>query len=250
VINALGQPQRILLIGGTSDIGLAIVSKLATRDTEVVLAGRHLDALHAAGAHLGDAVRAIDVVQLDVADTASHAHVLGEQFSRDIDVVILAAGVLPEQAQAMADPHSAVESLAVNGFGAASLTLLSHRLLAKQGHGQLVLLSTVAAARPRPSNFIYGAGKVMLDFLGQGLVESPDPRVNVLLVRPGFVHTKMTVGMSAAPFSVSAARVAEGVAQWSASARRSRVIWVPSLLANVSRVLTMLPLAVLKRLDR
>ena len=40
VIDALGRPQRILLIGGTSDIGLSIVTSLAGKGTEVILAGR------------------------------------------------------------------------------------------------------------------------------------------------------------------------------------------------------------------
>ena len=250
VIDALGRPQRILLIGGTSDIGLSIVSSLAGKDTEVILAGRNLETLQEAAGELTGSGATAQVRSLDVTDLPAAGPVLDEVFGRDVDIVVIAAGALPVQSAVLNDPQAAQRTLAINGHGAASLLLACHTRMCAQGHGQIVVLSSIAAVRPRPSNFIYGAGKAMVDFLARGLVESPDPRVSVLLVRPGFVRTKMTAGLVAAPFATASASVADAVARWSRRGASSRIIWVPAVLKHVARVMSLLPLALLRKIDR
>jgi len=250
VIDSLGRPQRILLIGGTSEIGLAIVSSLSTATTEVVLAGRDAVRMAAAAGALADCSAGVQVFEMDVTDSSGSSKTLNEIFTREVDIAIIAAGALPVQAAALADARTARSALEVNGYGAAAALLTCHEQMRNQGHGRLVALSSIAAARPRPSNYIYGAGKAMLDFLCRGLVESPDPRVQVLLVRPGFVRTKMTAHMPTAPFATDPATVAASVAAWSNKSRGSQIMWVPAVLQHVARVMSLLPLALLRKLDR
>lgn len=246
MINALGEPQRIIVFGGTSHIALAIVGRLATRPCEVVLVGRDRAALDAAAADLATRGHSVEVVESDALAVPRHAGCVSSIFSREVDVVVIAAGQLPEQQ--LTDVSAAVESLQVNGIGASSWLLHSYELLRRQGHGVLVVLSSFAVARPRPSNFLYAAGKVMLDYLARGLVDSGAPGVNVLLVRPGFVRTRMTAGMKRAPWSVRADVVAAAVADRVTGP--SQVVWVPGALRWVSKVIAAMPLSLLRRVDR
>ena len=65
----------------------------------------------------------------------------------------------------------------------------------RQGHGVIVALSSVAGERVRRSNFVYGSTKAGMDgfYLGLGEALRGTAR-GVLVVRPGFVHTRMTEG--------------------------------------------------------
>ena len=85
-------------------------------------------------------------------------------------------------------------------------------MLRGQGHGRILVLSSVAGYRVRRSNFVYGAAKAGLDGFAKGLGEAVrGTGVSVHVVRPGFVRTKMTEGRPAAPFAVGPDRVAEDV---------------------------------------
>ena len=71
-----------------------------------------------------------------------------------------------------------------------------------RGRGTIVVLSSVAAVRPRKANFVYGSAKAGLDAFARGLADSlHGTGVRVLLVRPGFVLGRMTAGMPAAPLA-------------------------------------------------
>ena len=96
--------------------------------------------------------------------------------------------------------------------------------LRAQGHGTLVLLSSVAGERVRRSNFVYGSSKAGIDGYYQGLAASlASSGVHVMIVRPGFVHTKMTDGLKAAPLSVTPDAVADAVVRWHRARSRRRV---------------------------
>src|SRR5205823_8116543 len=184
------------LLGGTSDIGLAVVRAMASGPLRtVVLAGRRKDGLDDAAAGVRSAgIKDVDTVLFDAGDTASHGTMIDDVFDRhpDIDVVLMAHGVLGDQEQAEANPDEAVRILETNFVGSASLGLHAARRLKEQGHGTLVVLSSVAGERARRVNFVYGSSKAGLDAFFQGLGDSlVGTGVRVLIVRPGFVRTKM-----------------------------------------------------------
>jgi len=98
-----------------------------------------------------------------------------------------------------------------------------------QGQGTVVVLSSVAGERARPSNFVYGSSKAGLDAFAQGLGDSVrDAGLRVMVVRPGFVTTKMTTGMEPAPLSTTPEAVADAVASGLASGKE--LVWVPATL--------------------
>ena len=243
--------RRVLLIGGTSEIGLAIVRRLASDGpVRPYLIGRDRDRLAGAVAELersGCAEGEIDVVDAD--DLGSHAGVLARAFERTggFETVVLAIGVLGGQAALDADRDEALEVMRVNFVGAGSLLLESLRRLREQGSGELILLSSVAAERPRASNPIYGAAKAGLDSLAQGLADAAaGSGVRVLVVRPGFVTTRMTEGLDEAPMATTAQAVADATVRGLAAG--AHTVWVPGRLRLVFAVLRHLPRAVFRRL--
>jgi decaprenylphospho-beta-D-erythro-pentofuranosid-2-ulose 2-reductase len=135
----------------------------------------------------------------------------------------------------------------INFLGTGSLLLHTLRKLREQGSGTLIVLSSVAAERARASNAVYGAAKAGLDALAQGLADScAGTGVRVLVVRPGFVRTRMTAGLKPAPFATTPEAVADATVR--ALEGRAHTVWVPRALRLVFAVLRHVPRPVYRRL--
>ena len=248
--DALERPTSILVLGGTSDIAVATVKALRSPALRrVVLAARPsaarddvVSALSASG------VPGVTALDFDAADTASHEALLEQVFAEgDVDVVIVAFGVLGDQQDFEDNPDHAVEAAQVNYVGGLSVCLRTARHLTVQGHGSIVVLSSVAGERARRSNFVYGSTKAGLDAMASGLADAlHGTGVHVLVVRPGFVHTGMTEHLDPAPLAATAEQVADAVV--SGLRRRSTVVYVPAALRVVMSGLRHLPRAVFRRL--
>lgn len=249
--NAFGDPQTIVLLGGTSEIGQAIVRRLAGSATRaVVLASRHPEAANGFATELRDQYRcAVETVAFDAADHAAHQAFVQGLADRhgDLDVVVLAFGVLGDQAAFDLDPAAAAAAVDINFTGSVSAGLAVADLLRRQGHGRIVFLSSVAGERVRKANFVYGASKAGQDGFAQGLGDSlAGSGASVLVVRPGFVTSKMTTGLKPAPFATTPEAVA---AVTVAGLRRGkRTVWAPGLLRLVFSVFRHLPGAVWRKL--
>jgi decaprenylphospho-beta-D-erythro-pentofuranosid-2-ulose 2-reductase len=252
VIDALGNPQSLLVLGGTSDIGMATARRLVqARTRRVVLAGRPSTQLDAAAELLRTAgADHVEVVPFDAEDTEAHGAVVDQAFAGgDIDVVLLAFGVLGEQAAQERDPGLAVHAAMVNYVGAVSVGLHVSARLRTQGHGVLVVLSSVAGERARRANFVYGSTKAGLDAFSQGLGDAlHGSGARVLVVRPGFVRTKMTAGRQEAPMTTTPEAVAVAITDGIRSGRHT--VWVPARLQQVMAVLRHLPRGLFRRLAR
>jgi decaprenylphospho-beta-D-erythro-pentofuranosid-2-ulose 2-reductase len=243
--------KRVLLVGGSSEIGLAIVRRLAAEGpVRPYLLGRDRGRLETAVAALArDGVPGAELELVDADHLADHAGAVARVFERmgTVDVVVLAVGVLGAQQGLDADRAQALEVMRVNFVGTGSLMIECLERLRGLGRGTLVVLSTVAAERPRAGNAIYGAAKAGLDALAQGLADATaGSGVRVLVVRPGFVHTKMTAGLDPTPMSTTPEAVADATVR--ALAGRAHTIWVPSRLRWVFVVLRHLPRALYRRL--
>ena len=243
--------RRVLLLGGTSEIGLAIVRRLAAAGpVRPYLVGRDRHRLETALAELErEGCQPGEVDVLEATDLNAHGEVIGRAFQNGggFDLVILAVGVLGAQAGLDAERREAIEVLEVDFLGSGSLLLESLHRLREQGRGQLVVLSSVAAERPRAGNAIYGAAKAGLDALAQGLADAEaGSGVHVLVVRPGFVKTRMTAGLDPAPMSTTAEEVASATVR--ALATRGHTVWVPARLRLVFSILRHLPRPVYRRL--
>ncbi|HET6866053.1 MAG TPA: SDR family NAD(P)-dependent oxidoreductase [Solirubrobacteraceae bacterium] len=234
-----------LLVGGTSEIGLAIVRRLGAE--RVWLLGRDEAGLARVAADFDGPT--VEVGLVDADDVDAHRAAIARAFDEadGFDMVVIAVGVLGAQAGLDADPREAIEVMRVNFLGAGSLLLESLRQMRRRGKGTLILLSSVAAERPRASNTIYGAAKAGLDALAQGLADAiASSGVRVLVVRPGFVKSRMTARLDPAPFATTPEAVA--IATVAALRGRANTVWVPGRLRLIFAILRHLPRSVYRRL--
>jgi decaprenylphospho-beta-D-erythro-pentofuranosid-2-ulose 2-reductase len=251
VRDAVGAVQSVLILGGGSDLGVAIARELAGRRARtIVLAGRdperfagRADELRAAGA------TRVETLAFDATDFASHPGFVDDVFALlgDLDLVVIAFGVLGDADKAERDATVALEIVQTNYTGVVSVTTPLAQRFEAQGHGTIVLLSSVAGERVRKANFVYGSSKAGADGYFQGLGDRlAGTGVHVMIVRPGFVHTKMTAGMDDAPLSTTPEAVATAVvaALW----RNREIIWVPSQFRWVMAVLRHIPRSIFRRL--
>lgn len=243
----------VLILGGRSEIGTAVAARLAARGCgTVVLAARRAGDLDAEEAELRRAgATAVGRAEFDADDLGSHAAVLAEVEERFgvPATVVVAFGVLGDQALAERDPAAAVAVVHTDYTAQVHvLTLLAERMRSA-GRGSLVVFSSVAGVRVRRANYVYGSAKAGLDGFASGLADAlAGTGVRLLLVRPGFVVGRMTAGMSPAPFSSTPGQVADAVV---AGLRRRRgEVWVPAVLRPVFFLMRLLPRPVWRRLPR
>ena len=242
--DALASPQSVLLLGGTSEIGLAIVRAFVrSRCHTVVLAARDPAACAAAADELRRlGATTVETIAFDALDPASHQEVIAAAFAvaGDLDVVVQAFGALGDQTTFDADPLATVDVLRTNYEAVVTTGLAVAERFRAQGHGTLVLLSSVAGARARRSNYVYGSTKAAADAFAQGLGDAlVDAGARVVVVRPGFVHSRMTEGMAPQPFATTPDAVADVVVR--GLQRGREVIWAPPVLQLVFGVLRLLP---------
>jgi decaprenylphospho-beta-D-erythro-pentofuranosid-2-ulose 2-reductase len=94
---------------------------------------------------------------------------------------------------------------------------------------------------------MYGSTKAGFDGFFLGLGEAlREYGVHVLVVRPGFVKSKMTAGLEEAPLAVTPDQVAEAVVD--AIKARRQLIWVPGTMRVVMSGLRHVPRPVFRKL--
>lgn len=252
MIDALGEPQSVLVLGGSSEIARATILALPRhRLNRVILAGRPSPELTQAAEALTSAgVQGVETVDFDAANTDSHERIINTLFDAgDIDVALLAFGVLGDQMQAEADPSHAVHLATVNYTGAVSTGLHVARRMRAQGHGSIVVMSSVAGDRARRSNYVYGSSKAGLDAFAQGLGDAlAGSGVHVMVVRPGMVRTRMSAGLPEAPMTTNAEDVAAAIV---AGLRKGKhTIYAPAPLRFLMTAVKAVPRPVFRKLPQ
>jgi decaprenylphospho-beta-D-erythro-pentofuranosid-2-ulose 2-reductase len=251
VFDATGNPQAILLLGGTSEIGLAICERyLCNTSARIVLAclpddpGRDdaVAQMKAAGA------RSVDLIDFDAVDTDSHPKVIDEAFANgDIDVAIVAFGLLGDAEELWQNQRKAVQIAEINYTAAVSVGVLLADRMRRQGFGQIIAMSSAAGERVRRSNFVYGSTKAGLDGFYLGLSEAlREYGVRVLVIRPGQVRTRMSAHIKEAPLTVDKEYVADLAV--TASAKGKELVWAPGAFRYVMMVLRHIPRPIFRKL--
>jgi len=251
VIDAVGNPQTILLLGGTSEIGLAICERyLRNAPAHIVLAalpddpGREdaVAQMQAAGA------KSVRLVDFDALATDSHPGVIDECFSAgDVDVAIVAFGLLGDAEELWQNQRKAVQIAGINYTAAVSVGVLVGEKMRSQGFGQIIAMSSAAGERVRRSNFVYGSTKAGLDGFYLGLGEAlREYGVHVLVIRPGQVRTRMSAHVKEAPMTVDKEYVADLAV--TASAKGKDLVWAPGAFRYVMMVLRHIPRAIFRKL--
>lgn len=260
VFDGTGNPQTILLLGGTSEIGLAICERyLRDASARVVLACMPGDPLRdAAKVQMEQAgAKSVEAIDFDALDTASHPAVIaaagggdvpaGDGTPRDIDVAIVAFGLLGDPEELWQNQVKAVQIAEINYTAAVSVGVLLGDKMRAQGSGRIIAMSSAAGERVRRSNFVYGSTKAGLDGFYLGLGEAlREFGVRVLVIRPGQVRTRMSAHVKEAPLTVDKEYVAELAV--TASAKGKDLVWAPGPFRYVMMVLRHIPRPIFRKL--
>jgi decaprenylphospho-beta-D-erythro-pentofuranosid-2-ulose 2-reductase len=251
VLDALGNPQTILLLGGTSEIGLAICERyLQNAHARIVLAAMPNDPgrddavaqISAAGA------RSVELIDFEATAPDSHPAMIDQAFANgDVDVAIVAFGILGDAEELWQNQRKAVLAAEINYTAAVSVGVLLGEKMRAQGFGQIIAMSSAAGERVRRSNFVYGSTKAGLDGFYLGLGEALKPSgVRVLVIRPGQVRTRMSAHVKEAPLTVDKEYVANLAV--TASAQGKELVWAPGAFRYVMMLLRHIPRSIFRKL--
>ncbi len=253
-------PQSLLVIGANSDIAVACVDALANGPLRcVTLASRRPVETQQRYQFLRQQHPNLEVHHTELPksahDTARQQQLVDNAATamRDIDTVLIAIGELGtvDSGIGRLDRFDEARRVAESTFTLPSiLALYAADALVRQGHGSLVVLSSAAALRPRRTNPMYGAAKAGLDGLVVALGERlHDTGVHVMVVRPGFVISKMTAQLGPTPrFAITPERVAADIVE--GIRKQRRVVWTPKWVAPVAVALQLVPSSLARRISR
>jgi decaprenylphospho-beta-D-erythro-pentofuranosid-2-ulose 2-reductase len=229
--------KGVVLVGSSSDIGLEILKSLRiAKDTKLITIGRHTSTqeklLWPYGEH--------EELFCDLESRESVDEILSKiRDLSEFDLVIFAVGYLPQELSDI-DFLDVRKTLRINSEGVILLLSAFANRLTQFGGGKMLLLSSVAASRPRIRNFTYGASKAAADFFAIGLASKyKADGVDIKVLRPGFVFSKMTKGFKPAPFAISI----QDVSKIAVAVLRSnrKVAYAPSFLKLLINLLKILP---------
>ncbi len=237
-------PSRILLLGGTSEIGLAIVEAYLARasnpkDVEVVLAARSSSPhLEVATAKLTKTGAKVSLLPFEATDYDAHPELISRVFESPVDLAIIAFGVLGDRTSDFANQQAAIEVFSVNTTATISVGVLVGQAMQRQGFGRVIALSSVAGVRVRHTNLVYGASKAGMDGFFLNLPNVLD-QVQVTVVRPGQVKTKMVKDAAKAQLQTTPKKVAKQVLRAVDSGRQ--IVWCPAIFRPIMALYRHLP---------
>ena len=248
--------QRIVIVGATSAIAehcarLWAADGPATLD----LIGRDERKLDAVAADLRvrspqSAIRAHVIDSADFSDPAA-VTALADRITAEHppDIVLIAHGSLPDQADCQTDLTAMREALMTNAVSPALFAEVFAGHLQRAGRGTLALIGSVAGDRGRKSNYVYGAAKGLVARYAQGLQHRfAGSAVKVVLIEPGPTATPMTAqlaqrGSRLANVEAVARTIIAGIASG------KPVIYAPTIWRLIMLVIRHLPAPVFNRMD-
>ncbi len=243
--------QRIVIFGATSGIAEAAARDFAKAGASFILVGRNPQALSDLCADLkvrGAASAESRIV--DLSDVATLPALCKDVHNTlgIVDVALIAHGVLPDQQEPLDLYMETLDLLQVNVVSPSLLMLDMLHIFRAQGHGHLVILSSVAGDRGRPSNYLYGSTKALLSTLGEGMaLESIGTNVRVLVVKPGFVDTKMTAAFKKGALWASAADVGGAIVK-AVSQGKNGVMYAPRFWQLIMLIVKNAPSFIVRRM--
>jgi short-subunit dehydrogenase len=249
----MNNKKRVVIIGATSAIAEHCARLwLEKQLIDLTLVGRDAQRIERVATDLE--VRSpqseIRIVQAEFLDPAAIvATVGGIVKSGRVDVVLIAHGSLPEQAECENDLQSCRDALEINGVSPVLYAEAFAREMEKANQGTIALIGSVAGDRGRESNYVYGAAKGLVTRYAQGLQHRfAGTGVKVVLIKPGPTDTPMTAhvkgkGAQLAPVEGVAKQIVEGVEAG------KPVVYAPGKWWLIMMVLRHLPAFVFNKMD-
>jgi decaprenylphospho-beta-D-erythro-pentofuranosid-2-ulose 2-reductase len=246
MLNSFNEYQRVLVLGGKSEIALGILRTInVSEDAQLMLMGRDISRSDVPSELRNSSVSFHNVNFLEIEKSTSLIEALFDK--GDIDLCVIAYAVLGDTESQLEDSNF-FSTLNTNFTSQAVLLNYVSKRMRMQKHGQILQISSVAGIRPQKYNFVYGASKAGVDFIAQGLQKICEPEnVFITILRPGFVRTKLSKGAPSAPFETNVDFVARSASR--ALRLRKKVAYSPPILAPIMLMIKIIPNSLMVRLE-
>jgi NAD(P)-dependent dehydrogenase (short-subunit alcohol dehydrogenase family) len=175
--------KKVVVVGGSSGIGLSTAELAKAEGAEVIIASRNADRLKAVAAKMG-----VTAIPADVTSDESVASLF--RACGAVDHVVVTAAQLrsgPFKTVSMEDVRSTMEGKFWGAWRVA-------RSAEIRAGGSLTLVSGYLSVRPRPNSAIVGAANGALESLTRSLALELAP-VRVNCVSPGIIDTPIRAAM-------------------------------------------------------
>ncbi len=242
--------KKILIIGASSAIAQATARNWAKQQAAFYLVGRDTTKLERIAQDLlVRGANKVNICTVDFMDITQHRSVIEDACGSlgNLDITLLTHGSLTDQLRAEQDNQYAVEETTLNFSTAVSfLTLVASRMEI-QGQGAIAVIGSVAGDRGRASNYVYGSAKAGLAAFTQGLRQRlSKSKVQVLLIKPGFVDTPMTQEFKKGFLWASPDQVAKDICK--AVEKKKNVLYTPWFWGWIMFIIQRVPESIFKRL--
>lgn len=240
--------KTMLILGGRSDVGLAIAYHFAKIGYSIQLAARKVNSLapYQSDIKLRHNV-SVKVFEFDALNTSNHEKFI-DKMPVLADITVCAVGVLGKQTQDEKNIGNTIHVMRSNYEGPASIFAVIANRYQARGYGTLIGISSVAGERGRANNYIYGSAKAAYTTFLSGLRNRLAKKgVNVITVLPGFIDSKMTDGLKLpALLTAKPSDVATAIER--AVKRKKDVVYVKPIWQPIMLVIRNIPEFIFKKL--
>lgn len=242
--------MRVAFLGATKGMGRSLARRMAERGDQLCLLGRNEHDLERSAADLGvrgrGAVTPIVSCDLEEPETFEFAIAAARNALGGLDAVVITAGIFATQDELEADLALTERLLQLDFTNTILFCEVAKKALLSDGGGILCVFSSVAGDRGRKPVVLYGAAKAGLTRYLEGLDHKHhSDGLRVITVKPGFVKTSMTAGLSPPPFAGEPDDVARQVLR--GIDRSAPVVYAPSPWRWIMAVIRALPRLIMRR---
>lgn len=246
------EKKRIVIIGATSSIAEHCARIwLQAEAIHLTLVGRNSNKMEqiAADLQVRSPQSIINVLEAEFIDPQLiQALVDSISSNTRIDIVLIAHGSLPNQAECQKNLTLTNEALTINAISPTLFAEAFASYMEQANHGTLAIISSVAGERGRKSNYIYGAAKGLITRYAEGLQHRlAKTNVRVVLIKPGPTDTPMTAGLKNQKGLASVNAVAQQIVKGIHS--KQTVIYTPTKWILIMWVIRQLPSFIFNKMD-
>jgi len=244
--------QKVVILGATSGIALAVQRELARIGCELLLVARSSERLAALQSDLvARGAAQVLVCPADLSSVQQHAGIVDYACRTlpQFDTVLLAYGAMHDQKDAESSVDVLLEELNVNFVSASAILTLFANDLEKRRTGCIAAITSVAGDRGRRANYVYGSAKGALSLFLQGLRSRLHPAgVRVITIKPGPVKTPMTDHLESAARFAEPETVAADIVG-ALQQRAPDVLYTPKIWRYIMTAVEHIPEGIFKRLS-